>query len=289
MSRWSAPWDRWREVGDRVFVRRHKTLDLNAGLVLGDDQCLVIDTRGSEREGSELLRAIRSITQLPYVVAITHSHFDHCFGNATFAAQQPGCEIWAHERCRLEMASAGPGQRASIASWLRDSGEQALADEVETVRLELPNRTLTNDVTLDLGGRQALLHHPGRGHTDHDIVVEIPDCGVTFVGDLVEQGAPPSFDDAYPLEWPDTLDEMLERAGSIIVPGHGDVVDQEFVVGQRIDIAEVATVAQTLSANLSDRELEWAANRLAVGGPAGFLALRRAQQHLAELTAFPPG
>jgi glyoxylase-like metal-dependent hydrolase (beta-lactamase superfamily II) len=289
MSQRSAPWDRWREVGERVFVRRHKTLDLNAGLVLGEDRCLVIDTRGSEREGSELLRAVRSITQLPYVVAITHSHFDHCFGNATFAAQQPGCEIWAHERCRTELASSGADQRTSIANWLRDSGEQALADEVETVRLELPNRTLTSDVTIDLGGRQVLLHHPGRGHTDHDIVVEIPDSGVTFVGDLVEQGAPPSFDDAYPLEWPGTLDNLLERSGSIIVPGHGDVVGPEFVVRQRVDIAEVAKVAQTLSPNLSDQELEWAANRLAVGGPAGFLALRRAQEHLAELTASPPG
>jgi glyoxylase-like metal-dependent hydrolase (beta-lactamase superfamily II) len=289
MTARSAPWDRWREVGERVFVRRHKTLDLNAGLILGDDQCLVIDTRGSEREGAELLRAIRSITHLPYVVAITHSHFDHCFGNATFAAQQPGCEIWAHQRCRDELASAGAEQRTAVATGLRDSGEQALADEVEAVRIELPNRLVTSDAIIDLGGRQVLLHHPGRGHTDHDIVVEIPDSGVTFVGDLVEQGAPPSFDDAYPLEWPATLDVVLERSGSVIVPGHGDVVDPEFIVRQRVDIAEVAQVAQTLPPGLSDQDLEWAANRLAVGGPAGFLALRRAQQHLVELTASPPG
>ena len=289
MSSRSAPWDRWREVGERVFVRRHKTLDLNAGLVLGEDRCLVIDTRGSEREAAELLRAVRSITHLPYVVAITHAHFDHCFGNATFAARQPGCEIWAHERCRDELALTGADQRAAIATWLRDSGEQALADEVETVRIVLPNRTLINDTTIDLGGRSALLYHPGRGHTDHDIVAEIADAGVTFVGDLVEQGAPPSFDDAYPLEWPGTLDNLLDRAGSVIVPGHGDIVDAEFVGRQRVDIAEVAQVARTLPPDLSDQDLEWAANRLAVGGPAGFLALRRAREHLTELTPSPPG
>jgi glyoxylase-like metal-dependent hydrolase (beta-lactamase superfamily II) len=285
----SAPGDRWQEIGERVFVRRHKSLDLNAGLVLGEDRCLVIDTRGSEREARELLRAVRSITHLPYVVAITHAHFDHCFGNATFAAQQPGCEIWAHQRCLAEMTMSGAGQRASIAAWLRDSGEPVLADEVERVQIELPNHTLTNDVTIDLGGRQTLLHHPGRGHTDHDIVVEIADAGVTFVGDLVEQGAPPSFDDAFPLEWPATLDTVLERAGSTIVPGHGDVVDAEFVSRQRVDIAEVAEIARRLSPTISDQELEWAANRLAVGGPAGFLALRRAREHLTELTASPPG
>lgn len=289
MSSHSAPWDRWREIGDRVFVRRHKTLDLNAGLVLGDDRCLVVDTRGSEREARELLRAVRSITHLPYVVAVTHAHFDHCFGNATFAAAQPGCEIWAHERCRDEMSESGAQQRASIADWLRDSGEPVLAHEVGTVTLELPNHTLSTDASIDLGGRTVGLHHPGRGHTDHDIVVEISDADVTFAGDLVEQGAPPSFDDSYPLEWPATLAHLMERAGSLIVPGHGDVVDPDFVDRQRMDIAEVAHLARSLPPDVGDQDLEWAANRLAVGGPAGYLALRRAREHLAELTVAPPG
>jgi len=285
----SVPWDRWREIGDRVFVRRHKTLDVNAGLILGEDRCLVIDTRSSDREARELLRAIRSLTRLPYVVAITHAHFDHCFGNATFAAEQPGCEIWAHQRCRDDLASTGAEQRRSIAASLRDSGEAALADEIETITLELPNHIVTAETTLDLGGREVRLWHPGRGHTDHDLVIDIPDADVTFVGDLVEQGAPPSFDDAFPLEWPETLDQVLDRIGSTVVPGHGAVVDTDFFARQRIDIAEVAQVARRLPSGASDHDLEWEANRLAVGGPAGFIALRRAREQLAELTPSPPG
>ncbi len=73
------------------------------------------------------------------------------------------------------------------------------------------------------------------------------------------------------------------------MPGHGDVVDLEFVSRQRVDIAEVAQVARMLSPSLSDQDLEWAANRLAVGGPAGFLALRRAREHLGDFTPSPPG
>jgi glyoxylase-like metal-dependent hydrolase (beta-lactamase superfamily II) len=279
-----APWDRWREVGERVFVRRHQTLDVNAGLVLGEDRCLVIDTRSSEREAGELLRAIRSLTQLPFTVVNTHSHFDHCFGNGVFAAAQPDVEIWAHERCLADLSRSGEERRASIATWLRDTGEHELAAEVEQVTLTLPNRTLTGSASLDLGGRTVTLIHPGRGHSDHDIVVQIPDTDVSFVGDLVEQGAPPSFDDAFPLEWPDTLERLLDRIGPVVVPGHGDVVDPSFVDRQRIDIAEVVRVAAKMPAGVSDQELEWAANRLAVGGPAGFLALRRAREHLAELT-----
>jgi glyoxylase-like metal-dependent hydrolase (beta-lactamase superfamily II) len=282
-----TPWDRWREVGDRVFVRRHQTLDVNAGLVLGEDRCLVVDTRSSEREAGELLRAIRWLTTLPHVVVNTHSHFDHCFGNGVFTSAQPDCEIWAHERCLTDLVRSGEEHRGSIATWLRETGENDLAAEVEQVTLTLPNRTLTTEAVVDLGGRQARLTHPGRGHTDHDVIVEIRDAGVTFVGDLVEQGAPPSFDDAFPLEWPRTLEHLLDRVGPVIVPGHGDVVDPSFVERQRLDIAEIAHVAARLPADAGDQDLEWAANRLAVGGPAGFLALRRAREHLAELTTSP--
>jgi glyoxylase-like metal-dependent hydrolase (beta-lactamase superfamily II) len=284
MSPASAPWDNWREVGERIFVRRNKALDVNAGLILGDDRCLVIDTRSSEREARELLRAVRSITHMPYLVAITHAHFDHCFGSSVFVAEQPECEIWAHERCRDELAHSGATQRTSISQWLRESGEEVLADEVETVTLILPNQTFTSDVSIDLGGREVLLHHPGRGHTDHDVIVEIPDADVTFVGDLVEQGAPPSFDDAFPFEWADTLTALLDRIGNVAVPGHGDVVDLDFIARQRADIEEVAGVARKLPLGAADHELEWAANRLAVGGPAGYIGLRRARDQLAELT-----
>jgi glyoxylase-like metal-dependent hydrolase (beta-lactamase superfamily II) len=285
----SAPWDRWREVGERVFVRRHQTLDVNAGLILGDERALVIDTRSSEREGAELLRAVRALTPLPFVLVNTHAHFDHCFGNHVFAADQPDLEIWAHTRCLDELRRSGADHRAEIASWLRESGETGLAGEVEQVDLVLPNRTLETEATLDLGGRDVRLVYLGRGHTDHDLVVEVVDAGVTFAGDLVEQGAPPSFDDAFPVEWAETLDRLIDRAGSVVVPGHGDVVDPGFLARQRADIAEVGQVAAMLPESVSDQDLEWAANRLAVGGPAGYLALRRAREELVKLTTSPPG
>lgn len=129
-----------------------------------------------------------------------------------------------------------------------------------------------------------VLHHPGRGHTDNDMIVDVPDADVTFLGDLLEQGAPPSFDHAFPLEWPHTLTRLLERVGRVIVPGHGDTVDVEFLVRQRGEIAEVADLARKLPPHLDDAELEWHANRLAVGGAAGFIALKRAQEQLAGLT-----
>ena len=277
-----AQWGRWREVGDGVLVRRHRTLDVNAGLVVGDDRCLVVDTRSSGREARDLLAAVREVTRLPFVVATTHAHFDHCFGNATFADAQAGCDIWGHERCRADLVDRGEEQRAAMVAWLRNCGEETLADDVADVVIVPPNRTFTDVVTVPLGGRDVVLHHPGRGHTDHDVVADVRDAGVTFAGDLVEQGAPPSFDDSFPLEWPGTLTALLPRLGGVVVPGHGDVVNPDFVASQLTDIAEVADVAALQPRDADDEALERAASRLAVGGPAGYVGLCRAIAQLQE-------
>lgn len=275
--------DRWLEVAERVFVRRHASLDVNAGLVLGEDRCLVVDTRGTEREAGELLAAVRSITRLPYVVVNTHAHFDHCFGNASFAAAQPGCEIWSSVGCAATLLESGEQQRSDMARWLRESGAEAFAEELNRVQLMAANRTFAEYAELQLGGgRVVRLYQLGRGHTDHDVVVEIPDTGVLFVGDLVEQGAAPSFDDSFPLEWPLILDAILAMPSAVIVPGHGDVVSSQFVARQRRDIAEVGELARTL-AGASAAEVATAAEGLAVGAVEGLLGLNRA------ITQHPPG
>jgi glyoxylase-like metal-dependent hydrolase (beta-lactamase superfamily II) len=100
---------------------------------------------------------------------------------------------------------------------------------------------------IDLGGRRVELLHLGNGHTDGDVVVVVPDVDVFFVGDLVEESAPPSYgDDSYPLEWPETLDRVIGLLGaeSKVVPGHGAVVDAEYV---REQAGDLGTVANTIS------------------------------------------
>ena len=95
---------------------------------------------------------------------------------------------------------------------------------------------------LDVGGREVVLRFLGRGHTDHDLVVEVEAAGdatVIFAGDLVEQGAPPAFEDAWPAEWPATLGRLHALARGPVVPGHGAVVDAAFVGAQREELLAV--------------------------------------------------
>ena len=80
--------------------------------------------------------------------------------------------------------------------------------------------------------------HPGRGHTDHDLIVVVTesDRTVVFCGDLVEESGDPVIDrDSDPAAWPATLSRVLDAGGpdAVFVPGHGATVDAGFVERQR--------------------------------------------------------
>jgi len=58
----------------------------NAGIVIGRDGILVVDTLISAKEAQRFLADIRKVSDKPirYVVN-THTHLDHAFGNCVFA------------------------------------------------------------------------------------------------------------------------------------------------------------------------------------------------------------
>ncbi len=227
-----------QEVAPGVHVLRYPVLDVNATLIVGEELAVLVDTLGTTAQARDLLAAVRAVTRLPLAVVNTHAHFDHCFGNAVFAADTPGVAVWAHEST-VESLRDHPGRA------LRGAVDEArdlipeIADEVATVQLYAPDRPVHDSSTLDIGGRVVELRYGGRGHTDGDLVVVVPDAAVMVAGDLVEEGSPPSFTDSYPLDWPDTVSALLQYEPLVVVPGHGAVVDAEYVRAQRADLSKL--------------------------------------------------
>ena len=104
-------------------------------------------------------------------------------------------------------------------------------------RATIPEHLVTSTV-IDLGDRTVSVTHPGLGHTDHDLIVVVPgaDNTVVFCGDLVEESSDPATDDESDVAaWPATLESVLAAAGydAAFVPGHGAVVDADFIRGQQ--------------------------------------------------------
>ncbi|MGY1782205.1 MBL fold metallo-hydrolase [Geodermatophilus sp. SYSU D01036] len=222
------------EVADGVLVRRHRSLDLNCGLVVGDGACLVVDTRSSPAEAADLAAAVRRVTPHPWTVVNTHAHYDHCFGNAAFRP----ATVWGTRGCAADLLATGEAQRAARVAELLAAGDDAAAEQVRRAPLDPPDALVDDVAVLDVGGVEVVLRFLGRGHTGHDLVVEVED-GTVFAGDLVEEGAPPAFEDAFPAEWPATLGRLHALARGPVVPGHGAVVDGDFVGAQREELLAV--------------------------------------------------
>lgn len=217
-----------REVAAGVFVARHDHPSIvngvNAGIVAGERGLILVDTLWSPDSARTLLDAARGGGLGGPVVAVinTHDHYDHVLGNTAF----PGVPVHAHENAAALMEAMEPPLHVG--------------------------HPFSSVATVDLGDRLIEILHPGRGHTAGDAVVRASttDGDVLFAGDLVEDGAPPAYgEDSYPLEWPLALDflETILDSSSIVVPGHGDVVDKEYVGDQRASIGVVAETIRDLA------------------------------------------
>lgn len=232
----------WTEVGDRCFARRYSPHDVTVGVVVADDGLLVIDTRSGPGEAAELRADLAELAARPVRwVVNTHWHFDHCFGNGEFAA----AAIYGHERVPETLAERADAVRAELAE---QSPE--LAAELAALTVVPPTELLSSVRLVDIGGRGVELIHPGRGHTDGDVIVRVPDADVIYAGDLIEESGPPAYgDDSFPLDWPDSLDFVsgLLTADTAVVPGHGAVVDLDFVRRQRDDVADIAATIKQLA------------------------------------------
>jgi glyoxylase-like metal-dependent hydrolase (beta-lactamase superfamily II) len=229
---------------------------------------------------------LRRVTSQPVLFAVnSHQHWDHTYGNGV--VQGEGAELICHETAAARLPEHAAEVRRSAAE---DVDEDPRYAGVAATEIVVPSRTFSSAISLDLGDRLVELVHPGRGHTAGDLVVRVPDADVVLAGDLVEEGNPPGFgDDCYPLEWPHTLDTVLSLSTSstVVVPGHGAVVDREYVEGQRNDIGIVAQAIRDLAANgvrpddaLAATEWPYPPAALARAVARGYEQLPRAQKRL---------
>lgn len=219
----------WEELSDGVFRCRLPFLDVTVGLVVGSSGTLLIDCGTTLVEASAIAADVEvlrggAVTHL----VMTHDHFDHVLGSAGFT----DAELFGAPAVGEALTTGLDGVREHAIGYGADPAE--LDRAIAAVRA--PDHRLWS-ADFDLGGRAALVRHPGRGHTDHDLIIVVPGTpAVVFCGDLVEESADPAIDESSDVAaWPHTLDRVLELGGpdAVYVPGHGAVVNAGFVRRQR--------------------------------------------------------
>lgn len=197
------------QVSERVYLIRSGASG-NVTVLLSDDGVTLVDDK-FERDHDGIVDLVASVTDQPIRHIInTHLHGDHTGGNALMQAQ--GANVIASQNARVIMAET------------QDAG--------------LPNITMTDYLRIYVGDMPVDLYYFGRGHTDGDIVVHLPEERIVVMGDLfalwgpyeslVHYGAGGSLRD-----WPRTLDEVLKLDFETVIPGHSGVTERSEIEGYR--------------------------------------------------------
>jgi glyoxylase-like metal-dependent hydrolase (beta-lactamase superfamily II) len=222
------------EIADGVFVIPDGRVPLvpNIGIVVGAHAALVVDTGMGPRNGAIVRRFADEIRgDRALLLTITHFHPEHGFGAQAFADatilynRDQHLEFRAKARAYLEMFRGfGPG----------------VADQLEDVELVEPRIVYSGDADLDLGGRRVQLRAWGLAHTRGDQVVWLPDEGILFAGDLVENRFfpifpwfPPDDADVDGARWISVLERLEELRPAVVVPGHGEAADASVIAAAR--------------------------------------------------------
>ena len=242
------------ELETGVFARLHEGLT-NAGIIIGDDGVLVIDSLRVPSYARDLIADVRRITDKPVKYLVdTHSHWDHAWGNEEF----PDATIIGHQTCYDEMMDVEWN-----AEWLRKiaaSGDP-WSEEAQLVNITPPNLTYETSMKLYFGGRELVLMYLGRAHTGGDTFIHLPADRILFTGDVAQDGGVPYMGDSYLLEWPDTDDRMVEIEADRFVSGHGPVGERPALLEARDFIHQLSAALQQSAADGQDAA---AASRSAV-------------------------
>ncbi|GCD48011.1 MBL fold metallo-hydrolase [Streptomyces paromomycinus] len=227
----------------------------NIGVIGGRDAVLVVDT-GMGLRNAEAVREFATdyARGRRLYLTTTHFHPEHAFGAQVFV----GAATYLVNRDQAEdLRERGPG----YLEMFRQLGEP-VARRLAGVVPARPDRVYGHAHDLDLGGRVVRLRATGRAHSRGDQVIEVPDAGVLFTGDLVEAGQfaifpwfPPHDTDVSGTRWLAVVRRLADRAPRIVVPGHGAVGGPQLLTDVR-DYLELL------------RHETWTRRDAAVGGQA---------------------
>jgi glyoxylase-like metal-dependent hydrolase (beta-lactamase superfamily II) len=201
-------------------------------VVVNRDDVLVVDTNVTPEATRRLINDIKTLTDKPvrYVVN-THWHYDHTDGNQVFG---PEVRIIGHEntrkailggvlKARVELAlkdlpgaiannqkrleaESDPAARKKIQQQL--AVQQAFQDQLKETVPTPPNVTFTDRLTIFSGDREIQLIHPGRGHSDTDVLVYLPKEKVIMTGDFWEGDRTGALNFGFHDEWAANLEKV---------------------------------------------------------------------------------
>ncbi len=260
------------KLTDGVYTAIHKNggyAICNAGIVNLGNETLVFDCFISPKAARDLKKAAKELTgnDVKYVVN-SHFHNDHIRGNQVF----PGAEIIATKRTKELIEETEPEEleyekkvvddrikstqkEIDIETDFRKLEEQkmwlgyykAIKESFDEYKTILPDKIIKDTLVIKGKDRKVILFSRGKGHTESDMVLLLPEDKILFAGDLLFIKSHPWLGDGFIKEWIEYLEELKKLDVDHIVPGHGPI-------GEIHNLDEMISYIQTIT-NLVDNAI----------------------------------
>lgn len=206
-----------KKVAANVYVET-EFRGCNASFVVTGEGIVIIDTPQVPSEAKKWRDEIARHGEVVYVIN-TEPHGDHYSGNIYF-----GGTVVGHEGTREAVLAARVEQ---LEGMLKMMAPESLPIE-EGFRFRPPAITLSQRMSLYLGDHSFnLVNLPG--HSPYQVAVYVPEERVVFTGDNVVNGTPPFMHQALPDEWLKTLEYLAKLEVDVIIPGHGETCDRNYL------------------------------------------------------------
>ncbi len=196
----------------------------NVGVLRTQQGSLLVDTMTFRLQGRGIRERAEKLAGPVLAIVNTHYHADHTHGNPAFPGGTP---VYATGR------TLGYLRALDADYWSGGAGGT------------LPNEVVDRSREFRIGDKTVRLLHPGRGHTDGDLVALFVEDRVLHTGDLFFNARYPNIDleaGGSVSEWGDTIDRLFDLDFEHVIPGHGPVSDAEGLRSFQRFIRQLAAV-----------------------------------------------
>lgn len=196
----------------------------NLTIIEGSNQVLVVNAGASFKLAEALHQWIDKNIGKPVTYVVNENGQGHAMlGNNYWRTKK--ATIIAHEDAIEAFNDDAFGILQRMQNYAK---EKSKGTEIVDIDIEF-----SDEMILDLGGREIILKDFGPAHSPGDISVIVPDAQVIIAGDMAfHERMLPIFSDTHTGDWLESFEHFAEYGKSmIVVPGHGrptqmDVVDQ---------------------------------------------------------------
>ena len=201
---------------NKGFMNNPAIVKTSAGLVM-------IDPGSTVHVGNDVLAEVKNVSDQPIVAVFnTHVHGDHWLANQAVKVAYPEVKIYGHQ-AMIDGIENGEGENwVNTMNTLTEGASQG-------TEVVAPEHAVDNTDIIKIGDTQFKIHHYGIAHTKSDIMIEIVEDSVVFLGDNVLSLRIPRTSDGTFQGNISTIKTILENNITTYVPGHGPTGDKAMV------------------------------------------------------------